>query len=307
LPIDTDCDTPPPVCGDFVIDPGEQCDSDVWGSVVNCIDLGFANGSVTCNPQGGDKECLFNVSLCEVHPGCPPKKRMCADGLCKKDCGGNELPCSLDEVCQDTESCNCHDCWGWQDSCQPGLICYNNSLCEDPDVLPEVCEFWDYPAKNETQGICDEQNERGCWVEDSKRKECCGNDEDENNAWLDMHDNFCCQGEYHFNTTPPDESSCVCTSWGVNPKREISPIKEINYCDQHGDEFCYDTYWPTNVTIIGRSCCGDVANETWQHSTEENIEETLPEVTCSEGKWYNRTQSGGLLTIYDMWTSGILG
>jgi hypothetical protein len=84
----------PSLCGNGVIDPGENC--------INC-------------PQ--DAGCAFG-ELC------------CADAKCAQVCEV-EGPCNYDGICQPGENCLCQDCFDEQDGCKEGLVC-SDGLCACP-------------------------------------------------------------------------------------------------------------------------------------------------------------------------------
>ncbi|MBI3027625.1 S8 family serine peptidase, partial [Candidatus Woesearchaeota archaeon] len=48
------------VCGNGIIDAGEQCDGTAFGQIDSCTDLGFAGGTLRCN------NCRFNTSQCVI-------------------------------------------------------------------------------------------------------------------------------------------------------------------------------------------------------------------------------------------------
>lgn len=53
-----------PYCGDLSIDSGEQCDTNDWGIIKNCLNFGFNNGTLSCNAPGTTNECTFDISNC---------------------------------------------------------------------------------------------------------------------------------------------------------------------------------------------------------------------------------------------------
>ena len=53
-----------PYCGDLSIDSGEQCDTNDWGVIKNCLNFGFKNGTLSCNAPGTTNECSFDISNC---------------------------------------------------------------------------------------------------------------------------------------------------------------------------------------------------------------------------------------------------
>ncbi len=57
---DTSACTPPPDCGNYVIDPGEQCD-DFNLNLANCTSLGYYGGVLACRP-----DCTYDESGCTM-------------------------------------------------------------------------------------------------------------------------------------------------------------------------------------------------------------------------------------------------
>lgn len=53
------------ICGDSVINPGEECDRDNIPYGMNCSYFGLGSGNLTCIPRGGSGECKFNFSNCD--------------------------------------------------------------------------------------------------------------------------------------------------------------------------------------------------------------------------------------------------
>jgi len=116
---------------------------------------------------------------------------------------------------------------------------------------------------------------------------CCGDELDE--VWADVpFGNFCCFGEFHLNTTDPDDSRCACTYLG-DP--DLTPII---ICEDHGDTYCWDYDYDSGT------CCGNEEDETWEYQTDEDIDTMLPLASCVEGSWYDRTVAESL-TVYDVW------
>lgn len=80
----TELCTPPPedVCGNGIIDPGEQCDSSNWGNIYDCSDIGnFTEGNLSC------VDCEFNTDQCD-----DGIIRYCGDGIIQvgEQCDGLE-------------------------------------------------------------------------------------------------------------------------------------------------------------------------------------------------------------------------
>jgi hypothetical protein len=56
---DGDGDTGAPVCGNGIVDLGEQCDGAELGGVA-CVDLGYSGGTLACDPV----TCTYDASGC---------------------------------------------------------------------------------------------------------------------------------------------------------------------------------------------------------------------------------------------------
>jgi hypothetical protein len=80
------CTAEPGVCGDGMIDAGEQCDGASFGGTT-CATLGFAGGVVSCTPNCSldasdctDAACADMLEDCSVAPCCPGLFCVQADG-----------------------------------------------------------------------------------------------------------------------------------------------------------------------------------------------------------------------------------
>ncbi len=78
----------PAFCGDKIINTGEQCDTNTFGSVSSCTDLGFASGSLGCGAN-----CFMDTSKCVPRP-------KCGNGIIDptEECDGNNTG-PLNEQC----------------------------------------------------------------------------------------------------------------------------------------------------------------------------------------------------------------
>lgn len=54
-----------PVCGNGIIEPGEECDGGV--GALRCVDFGFQGGVLSCYPPGTANSCKFDTSLCTLN------------------------------------------------------------------------------------------------------------------------------------------------------------------------------------------------------------------------------------------------
>jgi len=111
----------------FVCEGAESCDcQDCDNQQDKCgVDL-------TCDPD--TNLCVADSISCD--DGCPEGTVCCADGSCwSDDCNihGGYLGCDaggIAGICDETESCDCADCLGWQDKCVDGLFCsFDTALC----------------------------------------------------------------------------------------------------------------------------------------------------------------------------------
>jgi len=88
-----------PVCGNGVVETGEECDCGTTDPILGvicstpelgsetCESLGYESGSLSCHPECHDDECTFDISGCE-DSGLPPSQ-VCSPN--EKRCFGNNL------------------------------------------------------------------------------------------------------------------------------------------------------------------------------------------------------------------------
>ena len=105
---DSDSDTEGPMCGDGLLDAGEDCDTSVFGNAT-CVTEGFDGGDIACND-----DCTFNFDGCTTcGDGMLEGDETCEDGdVGDETCidqgfQGGELGCG-DDCTYDTS--NCHNC-----------------------------------------------------------------------------------------------------------------------------------------------------------------------------------------------------
>jgi len=120
-----DC-LPDAVCGDGVLQTGEECDGTAWGNVTTCSDLGsFTGGTLSCAAT-----CLFNTTLCtrDETPG-----PVCGNGLletgeeCDGSAWGNVSGChDLDNYTGGTLSCS-------------ATCLFNTTLCTRNETPTPIC------------------------------------------------------------------------------------------------------------------------------------------------------------------------
>jgi alpha-tubulin suppressor-like RCC1 family protein len=125
-------------CGDGILDPGEQCDLDVF-TIQNCAQLNYyeQNGEIVCNP-----DCTMDLSVCAYQ---------CGDGLVQADheeeCDGATMPettCAQIDLGGGTLSCT-DTCRYDVSQCEAAVVCGDNQIqapfeqCEGDDLAGETC------------------------------------------------------------------------------------------------------------------------------------------------------------------------
>jgi len=248
------------------LNEGCNCD-DCLGEQDNCeIGLVCSEDEI-CTSQCADNICILSDCVCDNYGDCnetycsaPPTCGNCPDD---EHCFGNpSLPISKEYYCHTDGYC-------------AFLVhsCNTEETCED--------------AVPGTQGLCDNDpvNESGCWDPDhDDDNKCCG---DETENWFDSQNNICCLGIFYLSSTDGDDNKCVCTILSGDYN-----IDQENYCDTHGEEYC----WDTNTG----QCCGDDSSETWTYSSDTFVDDAIPLASCINGRWYIRDESDDP-TTYDLW------
>lgn len=163
------------VCGDSIIDSGEECD----GSNLNgkdCEDLNYASGTLSCYSSTHTFGCEFNKTKC-VLPDCEedndcPNDYICSSaGECVKDTTDPE--CEYDSDCSTNEEClkgvcveASLDCKEEGYFCMPSIDCEGNLLSNyDCTGLSKCC------SKDNSFGTCFSQGGEIC-----SSDETCKND-----------------------------------------------------------------------------------------------------------------------------------
>ncbi len=136
----TNNNTPDPICGNNVLEPGEECDGDDLGGAT-CESLGYSGGTLACLSDCSD----FDTSGCETHVAIcgnnvlEPGEECDGDDLGGATCeslgySGGTLACLSDCSDFDTSGCETHV-----------AICGNNVLepdeeCDGDDLGGATCE-----------------------------------------------------------------------------------------------------------------------------------------------------------------------
>ncbi len=101
-------------CGNEVIEPGEQCDGDEWGDIVDCTDFDFTSGVLDC------VACGFDTSDCEGDVG----------GYC----GNNNI--EVDEQCDGSDWGSIDDCTDFDNFISGDLDCGQCSFDTGDCTMP---------------------------------------------------------------------------------------------------------------------------------------------------------------------------
>lgn len=199
-----------PFCGDSKITSGETCDGTNWGSIKNCSNFGFNNGTLSCNPPGSQSQCLIDTSNCFNTPTSPlppplpppnlptecnstnpcPKDYFCLNGDCIQNISEDEEPFCGDGNINSGESCDGTN-WGAIKNCKNmgfdggALRCtncdFNTTDCFN-DVIPKD-EGCVYDRDCPTDQICEDKE---CVSEECDIKsECDKNQKCEFNRCID--------------------------------------------------------------------------------------------------------------------------
>ncbi len=143
-----------PVCGNGVIDAGEQCDQDNLDGMTchDVVPLLYPEGTglLACNPPGAPDECTFNVDGCVAASPTPLPAAECGDSVCTpgvEECDDEDF-CGITDICLNQG--------GYPDR-MPG--CFPASFAADERCRIDLCPCGDvieYAAECSGEGICDE-------------------------------------------------------------------------------------------------------------------------------------------------------
>ncbi len=229
------------VCGDGVINSGEQCDGNPgdpvwdWGPIADCTAFDdFTGGALSCNPT----TCQFDTSQCVGESSCVD-----ADGDGYNVTGGLCGPVDCDDMNASIHPGAVELCNGVDDNCNgeidEGGVC---GECQTDDDCPPV----DCPSINGTlNGTCDngvctyDEPPFGCITE------CSDNIDNDNDGYIDFDGGDCLPG----GTCLPDPG---CTSFADDD--------ETNGC--YNDSDCVDVCppgtpsegWPWQGSCVAGEC-----------------------------------------------------
>lgn len=149
---------PPVVCGDGIVDEGEQCDSDDLGGE-DCVSQGFVAGALTCK-----MDCTLDTSTCVTN--------VCGNKVIEdpEQCEGMDLAgesCSTQGFSQGALGCN-GDCTfntgGCSNpACGNGAI-ENGEVCDGADLGGQTCVGLGNPGGGSLVclGNCSDYDTSGC-------------------------------------------------------------------------------------------------------------------------------------------------
>jgi hypothetical protein len=172
---------PEPVCGNRIIEAGEQCDTYRWGEIAGCRSFGFTDGILDCI------DCVFDTSSCynQILPsGCSYNSDCdwgyyCDDGECVPD---EVKRCSSVQNCSEGEICFRGLCIEMQE-CRYNRHCRIGYECEEG-----TCVKIDYECREDRD--CDEDEKcKDNYCVDKEGREC--NYDRDCNKGYECDDGYC--------------------------------------------------------------------------------------------------------------------
>jgi len=159
-------------CGDRIIQSGEHCDSNRFGVIDSCIDLGFSGGTLNCAPN-----CFLDTRFCIPPP-------LCGNGIIDpgEDCDGSNLG-SLDGTCTQYNPAFTSGTLRCSNNCKLETIgCLGfPGLCDGQQINPgESCDGTNFGAANSCTDLGFESgnlNCNGCRLDTTQCQlpQACGN------------------------------------------------------------------------------------------------------------------------------------
>ncbi len=118
-----------PECGNGIIEAGEQCDGNTWGTVRSCSYFDFDAGELDC------VDCAFDTSDCYDYDECE-RDRDCKDGYeCDSgECVKKENYCKDIDDCDDNQYCEDHECFDKE--CDSKGDCDDDEECKGYICVP---------------------------------------------------------------------------------------------------------------------------------------------------------------------------
>jgi cysteine-rich repeat protein len=182
----SNCKASASTCGNNVIEVGEQCDTNNWGSITSCTQINdaFTGGQLTCNPA----TCMFETSECMGK-----KNAVCGNSQVEV---GEQCDGSASKKCSDFDSffgsgltCT-SNCEYSTASCQkPVTTCGDgevntklNENCDGTAFLPEMDSCSDFPEFSAQASLTCKADCRldtsGCGLRNSINETCSNGKKD---------------------------------------------------------------------------------------------------------------------------------
>jgi hypothetical protein len=124
-----------PVCGNGIIEKGEQCDKTSWGTIKACTQFGFDSGKLACIDCSFDTSNCYNYNECELARDCNAGEE-CINNQCKKI----NIECEKDNDCKYNEECIKWKCVEKKKECTNDTYCRAVDTCYNGYCIPKTRE-----------------------------------------------------------------------------------------------------------------------------------------------------------------------
>ncbi|MFH1326720.1 MAG: hypothetical protein ABIH59_01170 [archaeon] len=263
------------ICGDGIIDSGELCDGDNWGSIIGCENFEFDSGDLSCvfcvfdttncfDQSGGEDPVCGNANIdageqCDGNnwgavSGCENFEFDSGDLSCVScffdttDCFDVEEPeCIRDSDCEDDEECDDEKCV--QLECQDDDDCDNGYECDSEDECVRKSNYCRKDRDCDNDGEC-EKNE--CVDKD---KEC----EDDCDKGYECYDAECIKKENYCEDNDDCDKGYECEKKECILKEIIPECTENSDCIVQGEicvsGSCIDSQAQNDCSSLGGEIC----------------------------------------------------
>lgn len=120
------------ICGNEIIEAGEQCDEDSWGTIKSCTQFGFDAGKLSC------VDCSFDASDCYDYQECDEDRDCDTDEECiSHECIRKDIECEENNDCKYSEECRRGECVQRKKECVNDNYCSTGYTCDNGFCVPK--------------------------------------------------------------------------------------------------------------------------------------------------------------------------